>query len=132
MMGNISLKTDAADMREILSRIEGIDNVPQRATKALTRGAEVVLKYAKANAPDRSGDLKSNLGVGRRKKTRDRYAVEVGNFHGNDPYVPYAHLVEYGHGGPKPAPPHPYLEPAAQMAEAEAIDAIMAALTEGL
>lgn len=51
MMGNISLKTDAADMREILSRIEGIDNVPQRATKALTRGAEVVLKYAKPTRP---------------------------------------------------------------------------------
>lgn len=131
-MGNISLKADAADMRDILNRVEGIANVPQRAVRALTAGAEVVLKYAKANAPDRSGDLKENLSVGKRKKTRDRYAVEVGNFYSNDPYVPYAHLVEYGHGGPHPAPPHPFLEPAAEMAEGEAIDAIMEELTKGL
>lgn len=131
-MGNISLKTDASDMREILSRIEGVANVPQRATRALTAGASVVLRYAKGIVPVRSGDLKKNLGVGRRKKTRDSYAVEVGNFHANEPYAPHAHLVEYGHGGPHPAPPHPYLEPAAEMAEAEAIDAIMEELTKGL
>ena len=131
-MGNISMKTDASDMRDILSRIEGVANVPQRATKALTAGAEVVLKYAKDLAPVRSGDLKKNLGVGRRRKTRDRYAVEVGNFYANDPYAPHAHLVEYGHGGPHPASPTPYLEPASQMAEAEAVDAIMKELTQGL
>lgn len=26
--------------------------------------------------------------------------------------APHAHLVEFGHGGPQPAPPHPYLRPA--------------------
>lgn len=26
--------------------------------------------------------------------------------------APHAHLVEFGHGGPHPAPPHPYLRPA--------------------
>ena len=26
--------------------------------------------------------------------------------------APHSHLVEYGHGGPRPAPPHPYLRPA--------------------
>ncbi|MDD5533787.1 MAG: HK97 gp10 family phage protein [Syntrophales bacterium] len=25
--------------------------------------------------------------------------------------APHAHLVEYGHGGPHPAPPHPYARP---------------------
>jgi HK97 gp10 family phage protein len=27
--------------------------------------------------------------------------------------APHAHLVEFGHGGPHPAPPHPFLRPAA-------------------
>ena len=26
--------------------------------------------------------------------------------------VPHAHLVEFGHGGPKPAPAHPFMRPA--------------------
>lgn len=26
--------------------------------------------------------------------------------------APHAHLVEYGHGGPHPAPPHPFMRPA--------------------
>ena len=26
--------------------------------------------------------------------------------------APHSHLVEYGHGGPRPAPPHPFLRPA--------------------
>lgn len=26
--------------------------------------------------------------------------------------APHAHLVEYGHGGPHPAPPHPFFRPA--------------------
>ena len=26
--------------------------------------------------------------------------------------APHAHLIEYGHGGPNPAPPHPFLRPA--------------------
>jgi len=26
--------------------------------------------------------------------------------------APHAHLVEYGHGGPNPAPPHPFFRPA--------------------
>jgi HK97 gp10 family phage protein len=26
--------------------------------------------------------------------------------------APHAHLIEYGHGGPSPAPPHPFLRPA--------------------
>lgn len=26
--------------------------------------------------------------------------------------APHAHLVEYGHGGPHPAPPHPFVRPA--------------------
>lgn len=26
--------------------------------------------------------------------------------------MPHAHLVEFGHGGPRPAPPHPFVRPA--------------------
>ena len=54
-------------------------------------------------------------------------AVEVGAINS-----PVSHLVEWGHGGPKPAPPHPFVEPAAQSVEDQVVDAIAQVLLEGL
>lgn len=46
--------------------------------------------------------------------------------------VRYAHLVEYGHGGPHPAPAHPFLEPAYNHHKDEAAEIIAARLREAL
>jgi hypothetical protein len=35
--------------------------------------------------------------------------------------APHAHLVEFGHGGPHPAGPHPYLRPALDSMKAAAV-----------
>lgn len=128
-MGKIYMDVSAIGLGEVFKRLDRINEIPQRSAKALTAGAKVVLRAAHDLAPVRTGYLKSKLAIGRRKKTRDRHAVEVGIF-GNDPG--YAHWVEGGHGGPKPAPAHPFLETAAEMTETEAIDAIMEALKKEL
>jgi HK97 gp10 family phage protein len=35
-----------------------------------------------------------------------------------------AHLVEFGHGGPHPAPPHPFMRPALDEKKSEALAAV--------
>lgn len=128
-MGRINLNADAADMADVLKELELIENVPRTAEKALTAGANIILRRAKETAPVRSGELKKALKVGRRAKNRDRFAVEVGVFHGD---VGYAHLVEGGHGGDNSADPHPFLAPAAEDVADEVTQAIMEELMKGL
>lgn len=128
-MGKIDFNVDAVSMNDVVRQLDAVGNLPSHAGKALAAGAEIVLRSAKEIAPVRSGELKAALRVGRRKKTRDRYAVEVGTFY---PDAAHAHLVEHGHGGPKPAPAHPFLEPAVDSTEDEVIDAVMEELMKGL
>lgn len=128
-MGKINFNVDAASMTEVVRQLDAVGNLPRHATKALTAGAEIILRAAKENAPVRTGELKDALKIGRRAKNRDRYAVEVGTFY---PDAAHTHLVEHGHGGPKPAPAHPFLEPAVKSTEDEVLDAIMEELMRGL
>lgn len=43
-----------------------------------------------------------------------------------------AHLVEYGHEGPHPAPPHPFLRPAYDENKDKALEIIKDAVAEGM
>lgn len=106
-MGSIYM--DVVGMEDVLKQLEDTDQLPQKAPQALKIGANIILVAAQRNAPVRTGELKRALKVGKRNKSRDRYGIEVGAFHGE---APHAHLVEQGHLGPKPAPAHPFLEPA--------------------
>lgn len=133
MMGRISIKTEG--MGAVLERLDITGQLDVRAPKALTAGAEIVVRRAKETAPERegSGVLKRAIRVGKRKRSSGARMIEAGVFYNDtENYAPYAHLVEYGHGGPHPAPPHPFLEPAARDAEDEAADAIMKELMKGL
>lgn len=44
--------------------------------------------------------------------------------------APHAHLVEFGHGGPQPAPPHPFLRPAADSFAGNAANVIKTGIGE--
>jgi HK97 gp10 family phage protein len=46
--------------------------------------------------------------------------------------APHAHLVEFGHGGPHPAPPHPFLRPAWDSCKEEVQRNIAAALGKSI
>lgn len=128
-MGRINMNVDAASLNDVVRRLDKLDVLPQYAQQAMQKGAEIVLEAAKARAPVRTGELKGALRIGRRKKTLDQYAVEVGTFY---PDAAHAHLIEHGHGGPKPAPAYPFLNPAAESVADEVADAIMAELLKGM
>lgn len=128
-MGFINFSVDAVGMDDILKALDNVDNIPNRSQAALNDASQIVLQREQDLAPVRTGQLKRDLKVGRRKKTQARNAVEIGIFY---PDSPQAHLVERGHGGPKRAPAHPFMEPAIEMSEAEVMNAIMEALTREL
>ncbi len=50
--------------------------------------------------------------------------IEVGISYKRHKLARHAHLVEGGHGGPHPAPPHPFWEPAVQAHGQEAAQAL--------
>jgi len=44
----------------------------------------------------------------------------------------HAHLVEFGHGGPKPAPPHPFMRPAFEANKGKAEAKLRRAIGKGV
>ena len=114
--------------------------------RGLIAGAETFQKELILVAPryKRSGPnrLHRNIKVRRRKKrfrgvTAARAARAAGQarptarrfFRGAQvrAAVPHAHLVEFGHGGPAPAPPHPFIRPALESVtnQSQMMDAIV-------
>lgn len=68
----------------------------------------VLAGQIRANAPlGKTGRLKASVFVGRGIETKPNVLVGV-----RYRMAPHAHLVEWGHGGSHPAPPHPFVRPA--------------------
>lgn len=114
---------------ELFRQLDGFDPSIKRAkAKALNTGADVLLKQMQANVEPhiRSGRLSKALKI---KKRGGDGVIDVGVF-GND--APHTHLVEFGHGGPKPAPAYPMLEPAYNETADEISDAIMRELGDAI
>lgn len=110
---------------EVASQLESCSDIPDDvALKILIDGGEPVLNRMIERVPVRTGDLKKSLKIGRRlakgRKGGSR-SIEIGAM-GKDGNM--ANLVESGHGGPKPAPPHPFAWPAYEESKAEAYDRI--------
>ena len=88
---------------------------------ALTKATTPILRQAKAMAPRESGLLRKSLKRKVKTNTRsDTITVIIGadksvkgTYKGKERRpARYLHLVELGHGGPRPAAPHPFLRPA--------------------
>jgi len=79
--------------------------------KLLMSQARLVRDRIRAKAPQgKTGNLKGAAYAAGLNETTTRKAVA---FAGVRPRkAPHAHLVEFGHGGPHPAPPHPFVRPA--------------------
>lgn len=106
----------------------------EAADRALKAGARVILTEMKAQAQIdpkvRKGNLLKSLKLGSivtaMKEQRSKIGVkriQLGAYekeHGQ--IAPHAHLVEYGHGGPHPAPPHPFVRPSFDRRADEAYD----------
>ncbi|QNN24337.1 hypothetical protein HED60_19355 [Planctomycetales bacterium ZRK34] len=110
------------ELLKTLKRIRDYNYLESGLYASVKAGAKPIIASAKALAPRRTGQLRRSIGVKTKAYTRNETVVGVigprsgfatvdDNGNRIDPNK-YAHLVELGHGGPKPAPPHPFLRPA--------------------
>ncbi|MBU1067476.1 HK97 gp10 family phage protein [Patescibacteria group bacterium] len=90
-----------------LSKAVDSDELQERIFQA----AKIIGDEAIRRAPrGETGNLKSSIVAKKFKKVRPGQPAA---FVGIDYSVgPHAHLVEFGHGGPQPAPAHPFFRPA--------------------
>ena len=112
--GGMELRDDVARMADLL-RTSG-SNGTRACNYILQTAAQSVLTRMLHNASTdpkrRSGTLYNSIRIGRVVKKRSGgYRVTVG-VHRADGGAKYASPVEFGHGGPHPAPPHPFIRPA--------------------
>jgi len=71
---------------------------------------EQMIQNASTDPRPRSGKLRGALLI---KKASGRRGARVTvGVHAAEGGAPYAQPVEFGHGGPHPAPPHPFVRPA--------------------
>ena len=108
------------------------------ARRILTEAAQPIHQQMKANASKdpqpRSGDLRKALNIGKVKKSKKHgqhitIGVHRKDWDHEDYYPAY---VEYGHGGPAPAPAHPYIRPAFDTRQDEAFEIIRDGLRDAL
>ena len=115
----------------LLSDLEKMIPSDTNVDAALAEGAEVIAREMRQLAPVKSGKLKSAIKVGKARNGRNGRTITVGihrrDFSGDDYYPAY---VEYGHGGPRPAPPHPYIRPAFDLKKDEAWSIIKQAVID--
>lgn len=115
----------------LLSDLERMIPSDTNVDAALAEGAEVIAREMRQLAPVKSGKLKSAIKVGKARNGRNGRQVTVGvhrrDFSGDDYYPAY---VEYGHGGPRPAPPHPFIRPAFDLKKDEAWNTVKQAVID--
>ncbi len=88
-----------------------VANLNKGQTKILLKAARKVQKRIKEKAPlGPTGKLKKSTYAKALPPTMTGSAVAFAGVRAKA--APHAHLVEYGHGGPHPAPPHPFIRPA--------------------
>ena len=103
---------------------------------ALKAGAvpieEQMLQNASTDPKIITDTLHSSIHTGRVKQRRERgKQISIGVHH-SESGAYYANPVEYGHGGPAPAPPHPFVRPAFDAKKDEAYDEMRRVLTSVL
>ena len=130
-----NLMTDIARMASSMDA-EGAGTPTAR--RILTEAAQPIHQQMKANASKdpqpRSGDLRKALNIGKVKRSKKRgqhitIGVHRKDWDNEDYYPAY---VEYGHGGPAPAPAHPYIRPAFDTRQDEAFEIIRDGLRDAL
>ena len=105
---------------ERLELLIGAEETKQKVKKIL----KPITEDAKARIHSIDGGLAH--GVECMVEVRDDYPtyIEVGINYKRHKESRHAHLVEGGHGGPRPARPHPFWEPAVEAHYEEAVESL--------
>ena len=124
------------DLERLAEKAEG-----KGVDRALKAGAQPIFEDMKRQAAIdpkiRTGNLHKSIKIGKVGKTvrktdsKTMKRITIGS-HKKEmgAYAPHAHLVEFGHGGPAPAPPHPFVRPAFDKHVGEAFSEIRRVLSE--
>jgi len=106
----------ADDLRDDLTNMAANLEFGDGVNRALEAGAVPIEQQMLANASHDpkiiTGDLHKSIHTGKVKKRRmGGKAITIG-VHYKEHAAYYANPVEHGHGGPAPAPAHPFVRPA--------------------
>lgn len=86
----------------------------KRVMKSMQAGAEIILEQMKKNAEKhrKSGKTYNAIKIMKPETKEGKIKIKVGidKIEGADFFYPAP--VEFGHGGPHPAPPNPFVRPA--------------------
>ena len=105
------------DFREFNQELaEYINDNAEKIAKKIARDARKTTEFMDYKGTPRESEWsKLHWGPNARKLRKSIRAKESKFDDGGwivQATAPHAHLVEYGHGGPQPAPPHPFLRKA--------------------
>ena len=128
-----ALMTDIANMA---NRMDADGAGAPVAKRILQAAAQPIHQQMKANASRNpkiiTGALHDSIAIGNvRKRRYSGKHITIG-VHRKERGAYYATPVEYGHGGPAPAPPHPFIRPAYDTRADEAYQIIRDGLRDAL
>lgn len=121
----MAFRLDIALLEKSVRRLEEVYTQDQINVAALKAGAAVVHQEMLAEAvmggrhpKVDTGALVRSIQIGKIKTSGTRKSIDIGVHSGAEAF--YAAWVEFGHGGPRPAPAHAYVVPSFDAAEADA------------
>lgn len=129
LSGFDDLRDDMVKMAEALDQGAGV-------SRALKAGAapieDQMLHNASSDPKIITGALHGSIHTGDVKQRRGGGKQITIGVHHKEMGAYYANPVEFGHGGPAPAPAHPFVRPAFDVKKGEAYEAIKGVLREEL
>lgn len=128
-----SLMSDIAGMA---SRMDADGAGAPVARKVLEAAAKPIHEQMKSNASSNpkiiTGVLNRSIQIGKvRKRRNSGKSITIG-VHRKEEGAYYASPVEFGHGGPAPAPAHPFIRPAYDTRADEAYEIIRNGLRDAI
>ena len=131
----MSMKLDGADglIEDFAAMAARLDEDGPACNGILEAAAVPIHQQMKANASSDpkiiTGALQQSIKVGHTKKRKTGRSITIGVHH-SDEGAFYANPVEFGHGGPAPAPAHPFVRPAYDTKADESYHIIRAGLRD--
>ena len=129
MQGFDDLENDLMNMAAALEFGPGVDRALQAGAKPIE---EQMLHNASTDPKIITGALHDSIHTGKvKRRCAGGKAVTIGVHHAEKGAY-YANPVEFGHGGPAPAPAHPFVRPAFDTRSEDAYDEIRRVLRDEL
>ena len=129
LRGFTDLQNDLLNMAAALDQGPGV----KRALKAGAVPIEQQMLHNASTDPKQiTGDLHDSIKTGNVRKKRDGGKKITIGVHYKERGAYYANPVEFGHGGPAPAPAHPFVRPAFDTKSDEAYEEIKRVLRDEL